>query len=336
MPSINTKQSMLIEGYTDASIKYGIKNHRYDRAKYSFIETDLIFSAFHLVSTLLQLALVCLGSVFMGFSLTIALLQYSYFFLLAISCLFAYVGIDFFLMALERGLELFLSWLVSVPGLYFLAGLFVIFSAIMFFRILDNTLDLVYDVYAIPACFYHLAIFPFATAINFFFLISNTFYYCVFYLMDCFDLRPAHEILTEYLNEHLEIKHICLDLESENTLDLEQLRYVIALIPDAVETIELCTPFEPFYSEATQVILFETLNSMHRKKIVFNTEKLTDKWESWQNTQTFYALEQTEAINRPRLNQDVIRFGIFSYLEPSDMPAMFDGLCPPPPSYAYV
>lgn|GEM_PF-2482240 len=329
MPSVNTKKSIVLEGYTDASIKYGIQNHRYDRVKYSFIETDFIFSTFHLISTLLQLTLACLSSVFMGVSLVFALFHCPFSLLLGISILFSYGGFDFFLIALERGLELFIPWLLSTPGLYLLAGAVLILSIFNFFAILDDTPMITSNICAIPACLYQIAIFPFATAFNLFSLINNAIYSSAYDLMDDSESRPAHECLIEYLNEHLEIKHICLDLEFENQLDLKQLRHVIALIPHSVDTIELCAPFGPSYYEETPVALFEALNSVNREKIVFNTQVLTDKWDAWQNAQTFYALEQTSVpVGRPRLNQDVIRFGIFSYLEPSDMHAMFDVLCP--------
>jgi hypothetical protein len=329
VPFFNTQSSILLEGYTDASIKYGIRTHQYDRIKYSFIETDLIFSLAQLFRTLRRLALICLWSAHLGFSFACMSIFFSYLFLRVMAQLFFTIGSDFFLIALDRGLKLFIPWLLSTPGLYFFAGAVVIVSVAFLCAIFIKDSNLRYDLYAAPACLYHIAIFPFVTAFNFLSLVNNTVYSSAYYLTSCFDTRPAPECLDEYLNEHFEIKHICLDLKLENTLDLKQLRNLMDSIPPSVKKIELRTPFGQSYSEEAYTVLFKALNSVNREKIMFNRPELTDKWESWQNAHTFYTLEQTSVPSgRPRLNQDVIRFGIFSYLEPSGMPAMFDGLCP--------
>ncbi|MDF1826706.1 MAG: hypothetical protein P1U39_00280 [Legionellaceae bacterium] len=308
---------MRFDGYTDASIKYGIQIHRYDRVKYEFIKTDFVFSVFHLVSTLLQLALVCLCSVFMGFALACRLLSFFYVFLLFIEVLLSNVGV-----------ELLTPWLLSVPGLYFLAGVVCILSGCWFCSFLNDMPMMVHNLCVIPACLYHIAIFPFATAFNLFSLINNASYSIVYYFMGEVESRPAYECLAEYINEHPEIKSISLDLGLENIFDVKQLRNVVDSIPHSVEKIELRTPLGKSYSKEEVTILFKALNAVNREKIVFNTQALNDKWETWQNAHTFYRLEQTSEVGRPRLNQDVIRFGIFSYLEPSEMNAMFDVLSP--------
>jgi hypothetical protein len=285
MSYLNTRRLISLEGCTDTSIKYGIRAHRYDRVKSSFIETNFISSVFHLGHTLFYLAY----SVWLGGSIV---------------------------------------WFLGLSELYVFSGVAVILGVIMFGACMHRESDLARSVFAVPTSLYSLAVFPVVTAINILLFTKDAVFCSAYYLMDCFDTRPAHECLTEYLNENPKIKNIKLYLEQEESLNLKQLRRVVASIPSSVEKIEFCIPYGQSYSEKTHMSLFKALNSVNREKIFFNTQELTDKWETWQNAYTFRTLGQTSEPGRPRLNQDVIKYGIFSYLESSDINNMFDVLSP--------
>ena len=327
MHYLNTKKSIFIERSTDTSIKYGIRDHRYDMVKTSFIETNVISSVLHLGYILPWLLMTCIVSVYGGGLVAFALGYCSYILMLFISILFLNAGVDFFLVTLNRGLDLFIPWLLSVPGLYVLTGLIVICSIIVFGDLVYETPNMAGHLYAIPACLYSLATFPVVTAINMFLFINDAVFCSAHYFMDCFDTRPAHECLAEYLNQNPDIKSIHLQLEQEEALDLKQLRSVVDSVPSSVEKIIFDMPVQPYSSETTNN-LFKAFNSGSREKISFNTQELTDKWDVWQNAHTFRTLEQTREPGRPRLNQDVIKYGIFSYLEPSEINNMFDALSP--------
>jgi len=324
---LNTKKSIYFEASTDASIKYGIRDHRYDRVKSSFLETNFISSVLDIGYTLYWLAVTCIYSVYRGVVVVLSSLFYLYALTAFVSVVFLDTGVDFFLVTLNRCVELLIPWLLSVPGLYVFAGVAVTFTAIVFSYELGRSPELLHNLYSMPVCFLNLAVFPVVAAINILLFTKDAVFCSAYYLMDCFDTRPAHECLTEYLNKNPKIKNIKLYLEQEEDLDVKQLRKVVDAIPSSVKKIIFEMPVQP-YSEATKNNLFKALNSVNREKIFFNTQELIDTWKTWQNTHTFRTLEQTSQPGRPRLSQDVIKYGIFSYIEPSGIEKMFDVLSP--------
>lgn len=106
---------------------------------------------------------------------------------------------------------------------------------------------------------------------------------------------------------------------------MKQLRKVVDAIPSSVERIELYMPIQP-YRNATKMDVFKALNSVNRSKIFFNRHDMTEQWETWQIAYTLRTIEQANQPNR--LCSDVIKYGIFSYLEPSDIKNMFEALEP--------